>query len=95
MRVNNVSFAVDEPEQFFDEAREKAVTDARERAEQLADLAGVELGDPLSISESRGGGPTPFPELAFADSGRGGSATPIAPGEGEITLSVSVLYAVR
>ncbi len=94
VRVNNVSFAVDEPEQFFDEAREKAVADARERAEQLADLAGVELGDPLSISESRGGGPVPFPELAFADSGRGGS-TPIAPGEGEITLSVSVLYAVR
>lgn len=94
VRVNNVSFAVDEPEQFFDEAREKAVTDARERAEQLADLAGVELGDPLSISESRGGGASPFPELAFADSGRGGS-TPIAPGEGEITLSVSVLYAVR
>ena len=95
VRVNNVSFAVDEPEQFFEEARAKAVADARQRAEQLADLAGVELGDPLSINESRGGGGGPFPEFARLDSAATGGATPIQPGENEITLSVSVLYAMR
>ena len=95
VRVNNVSFAVDEPEQFFEEARAKAVADARQRAEQLADLAGVELGAPLSINESRGGGGVPFPEFARLDSAATGGATPIQPGENEITLSVSVLYAVK
>jgi uncharacterized protein YggE len=94
VRVNNVSFAVDEPEQYLEEARAKAVADGRQRAEQLATLAGVELGAPISINESRGGGPVPFPEFARADSALGGS-TSIQPGENEITLSVSVLYEVR
>ncbi len=93
VRVNNVSFAVDEPERFFAEAREKAVADAGERAAQLAALAGVELGDPLVITESTGGAPSPFP-AAFADSARV-SATPLQPGEEEITIAVSVTYAIR
>ncbi len=95
VRVNSVSFAVDEPEQFLEEAREKAMADARQRAEQLANLAGVTLGDPLSINESGGGGGNvPFPEFARAATARSG-ATPIQPGENEIELSVSVLYAIR
>lgn len=96
IRVNGISFSVDEPEQFFEEARKLAVEDARARAEQLADLAGVSLGDALSISESSGGGiPVPFAafegRIQAADTG--GSS--IAPGEGEIVLTVSMLYAVE
>ena len=65
------------------------------RAEQLADLAGVSLGPPRTISESRGGGPIPF----LGDTGgfrlEAQAATPISPGETEITLTVFVVYGIE
>ncbi len=95
VRVQSISFTVDEPEQYLTEAREQAMADARKRAEQLADLAGVSLGAPRTISESRGGGPIPF----AADTGgfrvEAQAATPISPGETEIALTVFVVYSIE
>lgn len=93
VRVNDISFTVDEPERHFTEAREQAVADARQRAEQLAQLAGVSLGAVRSISESTFGGPIP-PPMPFAAEGRGGGDTPVSPGEAEVTLTVNVVYEV-
>ena len=93
VRVNNISFSVDEPEQYLGEAREQAMQDARERAEQLAALAGVTLGQLRSVSESsaspqalgRGGFGA---EFAFAVA----APTPLSPGEIEVSLTVFVVY---
>ena len=93
VRVNNVSFSVDEPEQYLGEAREQAMQDARERAEQLASLAGVTLGTLRSVSESsaspqalgRGGFGV---EFAFAQA----APTPLSPGQTEVSLTVFVVY---
>jgi len=38
-RVNYISFSVDDPTRYHDEARDKAMADARGKAEQLASLA--------------------------------------------------------
>ncbi len=96
VRVNNVSFSVDEPEQYLGEARAQAMQDARERAEQLASLAGVTLGQLRSVSESsaspqalgRGGFGA---EFAFAAA----VPTPLSPGETEVSLTVFVVYEVE
>ena len=94
MRVNNVSFTVDEPEQYMAQAREQAMNDARARAEQLAELAGVTLGRARSISESTVA--TPFFErggpVAFAAVAQAAPPTPISPGETEVSLMVFVVY---
>ena len=94
VRVNNVSFTVDEPEQYMAQAREQAMNDARARAEQLAELAGVTLGRARSISESTVA--TPFFEhggpVAFAAVAEAGPPTPISPGETEVSLMVFVVY---
>ena len=97
IRVNGIRFEVDEPEQFFEEARRLAVEDARGRAEQLADLAGVELGKARTISESSGGvSPQFFAEdRAIAIPAAAGGATSISPGEGEIVLTVFVVYETK
>ena len=95
VRVQSISFTIDEPEQFFDQARADAMADARERAEQLAGLAGVSLGPPRTISESRGGGPIPFPGDAGGFGLEAQAATPISPGETEITLTVFVVYGIE
>lgn len=96
VRVNGISFTVDNPGQYLMQAREKAMDDARERANQLAHLASVELGDVRSISE----GSVSAPFLARSSFGGGGMSdfaelTPIAPGDTNISSSVFVVYEIR
>lgn len=94
VRVNGVSFAVDKPERFENEARDKAVADARARAEQLAKAAGVKLGRARSVNESFGGG-GPVPMRAMAGAAEDMVATPLSPGESEVTLTVNIVYEVE
>ena len=51
-RINGISFTVDDPDAYKVEAREEAMADAKAKAEQLAQLAGVTLGKPTYIAES-------------------------------------------
>ena len=93
IRVSHISFSLDDPEAAMAEAREAAMADAKARAETLAAAAGVSVGRPLSINESGGFFP-PVPifraEAAVADGA--GFDTAIAPGEQDITVTVSVVY---
>jgi uncharacterized protein YggE len=93
VRVNNVSFVVDQPERYQTEARNKAVADARAKAEQLAQLAGVDLGDARAVTEIAGSNP-PEPRLASAAS-QGAADTSLSPGQTEVTLTVSVIYDLK
>ncbi|KRR28890.1 SIMPL domain-containing protein [Bradyrhizobium retamae] len=83
--VGGIHFSVTQASKYLDEAREKAVADARRKAEIYAKTAGVTLGEPLSITEE--GAPVPLH--------RGKMAAPMAAGapvaQGEETLSVTVL----
>lgn len=96
-RVQSVSFNVDDQTPFLNQAREKAVADAKAKADQLARLAGVKLGNPASISESGGAtAPRPLALPAAADSkGGGAQETSISPGEMQITLNVQVRYTIE
>jgi uncharacterized protein len=94
IRVHGIQFTVDEPERYYDEARQLAVADAREKAQRLATLAGVSLGKVKTIAESTNGQvhpPIPFAGRAAQDSA---AETPIAPGETEIRLTVFLVYEV-
>ena len=95
VRVNGISFTVENPEEFLADARREAVANAREHAEVLADAAGVELGAPISINESSNfnGGPYPAAEMR-QDGGMGGGSTPVNPGEQELRISVSVVFGI-
>jgi uncharacterized protein YggE len=92
-RINGISFTVNDPTAYNNQAREKAMQDAAAKAQQLATLAGVNLGKVIYISES--GSYIPQPIRLF-DSAVGASAsTPISPGELDITLTVQVGYAIE
>jgi len=94
-RINNISFSVDDPTPYYEQARQQAVADARAKAEQLANLAGVNLGKPTYISEG-----TIYPPVVYRDAGMEAMApvpaptTPISPGEIELSLTVQVAYAI-
>ena len=97
VRVDDISFSVDDPSPYYREAREEAVADAEAKAEQLAKAAGVRLGEPTYISESTYITPPIFPRAvmeAVPVPGMEMPETPISPGEMEIRATVQVVYAI-
>jgi uncharacterized protein len=92
-RINGISFTMNDPTAYNNQAREKAMQDAKAKAEQMATLAGITLGKPIYISETSSYIPQPYNLKVYADSGS--ASTPISPGELDITLTVQVGYAIE
>jgi uncharacterized protein YggE len=89
-RINSVSYSIDDDSQLVKDARTRAFDDAKDRAEQYAQLAGLTLGDVISISESAGAtpptpSPTPMPRAAM-------EAVPLEPGQQTVTFSVTAIW---
>ena len=92
-RVNSISFSIDDATVYYEEAREEAMANAKAKAEQLAELAGVELGKPTYISEGTLYYPVDYRDAGMmAPEAEEGYITPISPGELELSLTVQVIY---
>ena len=89
--IGGINFVVSQASKLLDEARERAVADARRKAEIYAKAAGVTLGAPLSISEQGNSAPVPYRRMA---AGMAASA-PVAQGEETLQVSVSVSWAIK
>ena len=88
-RIDGISFTLQDGQAAMDEARRRAVADARRKAELLAGAAGVELGEVRDIREAGGGMPRPvMMERMAADV----AAVPIAEGEVSLSATVSMVY---
>ena len=95
-RIDSISFSVDDPSAYYEEAREKAMAEAKAKAKQLAELAGVRLGKPTYILEGAHVLPIyPRMEYEMAAPAPVPAETPISPGETEISLSLQVVYAIK
>lgn len=96
IRINSIGFTVDEPETYYDEARQKAMEDAKDKAAQLASLGDVTLGKPTYIGEGSFYIPVRY-DNALKEAADAGAIppTPISPGEMEISLTVQVVYAIK
>jgi uncharacterized protein YggE len=94
--INGVSFSVNDPAALEAQARDKAMADAKARAEQLAKAAGVTLGAPVSISEFTSG-PIPYEAKGFAaaDAAGGGAPVPVSNGQIQVNLQVNVTYLIK
>jgi len=90
--IYGVNFSVEDTAKLETDARAKAVADAKSRAEELAQLNGLQLGEVLSVSEVIGGSAFPMDSAA---KGMGGGGTPVQPGELEMSLSIQITYAVK
>ncbi len=94
-RINNLAFTIEDPIRYQDQVLQKAMTNAQDKAELLANLAGVKLGRPTFISTSA---TTPVPPVPIAISGKisaDASSTPISPGQLDIVTDVQVVYSIR
>ena len=92
--VQGVSFSLEDNELLVVAAREAAWKDARSKAEQLAGLAGVTLGAPTAISESVSA-PVPIQRYAAEAAPADAIATPIQPGELDVTITIQVTFGLN
>jgi uncharacterized protein YggE len=88
-----VNFSLEDQTKAQADARANAITDAKARAQALADLNGVKLGPVMSVSEVISGGsyPVAVPMAEKAAVGAG----PISPGELEVSYQVQVSYFIE
>lgn len=90
--VDQISFRVADQAAAETTARERAVADARARAETLAAAAGVAIVGVGAVVEG-GGGAIPFhPSFERAALAAKDAGTPIEAGMNEITATVSITY---
>ena len=53
-QMNGISFRIDTPEALLDDARKKAMADAKHKAELMAGEAGVVVGPPIEQDDESG-----------------------------------------
>lgn len=97
--VSSLNFTFDDPNKVQDEARSKAIADAKAKADELAKQLGVSIVRVVSYSDSGSGMPY---GVAY---GRGGVASSqaldakVAPeisvGQNKVTSNVSITYEIR
>ena len=92
--IYGVNFSVDDPSKLQADARTKAFADAKARAQSLAQLAGVSLGDVVSVSEF-GSGSSPIMMAQAPAAGMGGGGAPIQPGNLDVSMNVQVTFAIK
>src|SRR6201996_2294529 len=88
-RISSVSYSIADDSQLVKDARARAFNDAKNRADQYAQLAGLRLGKVLSISEATGGTPTgggPPPPRSMP------TAVPLEPGQQTVSFSVTAVW---
>jgi uncharacterized protein YggE len=93
--VGGVQFVLDDnkKKELQNQARKEAIKLAKEKAQSLADAAGIKLGRIIDIQESGGGAPAPMFELKTADRAGGeAQSTELNPGENKISITVTLSY---
>jgi uncharacterized protein YggE len=93
--VNGVSFTYQDPDAQLDAARRDAIAEARRRAELYASALNMRVVRIVAVQE--GGGfspPMPMPMMARMEAAQDAS-TPIAPGQIETRVRVSVTFELR
>lgn len=94
--VSQLSFTIDDPAELENQAREEAISKAKEKAKAVAKAGGFKLGRLLSIDE---GFVSPF-RFQAKGAGFGGefsapSAPVIEPGSQEITVNITLRYEIE
>ncbi|OGG64382.1 hypothetical protein A3C18_02670 [Candidatus Kaiserbacteria bacterium RIFCSPHIGHO2_02_FULL_54_11b] len=96
--VSGLSFTIDDQDKLEAEARDKAITKAKEKAEALADALGVSIVRVVGFNEG-GNGPIYYAkEMALGMGGATDAAVPapqLPVGQNKITSNVTVTYEIR
>jgi len=89
--INGISFSVDQPEKFQNEARVEAIQDATAKAELYAQAVGYKVKRIVTISEQEFYPQPPMPVMMRMQD-MAAEATPIAAGEVSLVQTVNVVF---
>jgi uncharacterized protein len=90
--VSGISLNLTDTSSLLAQARARAVDDATAKAAQYAQALGEPLGPVVSVTDQA---PTqPFPVYAAASSATAKGSVPISPGTQQLSVSVTVVFAV-
>jgi uncharacterized protein len=94
IRINGISFSIDNTASLNKQARDLALKDAMAKAQQIAATTGVKLGNAIYIAETS---PTvPFATPSFAQGAVSAPVTtPISSGTLEITIDVQMVFNIN
>ena len=96
-QVGGLTFTIDDPENLKQQAREKAIANAKTKAEALAKVAGVKLGRIISFNESSTSPSPVYRALGMGEMKAMDSAS-VAPqieaGSSEIIINATVEYEI-
>ncbi len=94
--VSGPNFAIDNPENVQNEARNKAIVDAQQQAKILAAQLGVHLKGITDFQVSNGGTVYPMAYAMKADSVGAAAPSPVLnPGQSDITSNVTITYRIK
>jgi uncharacterized protein len=92
-QIYGIAFDIAERQPLEDEARKRAVADARRKAAIYAEAAGVKLGRVMAIGETAGA-PPPVPIVGRAMMKAEAAPVPVAEGEQTVAIDVSVAWEI-
>ena len=93
-QINGPNLTIDHPEAALDEARGKAITTGRARADLYARALGMRVIRVISVSES-GGYSSPPPQPIMARAQMADAKTSIDPGEQQLQISVAMAFELQ
>ncbi|MBI4089747.1 MAG: SIMPL domain-containing protein [Candidatus Levybacteria bacterium] len=91
--VGGVTFTLNDEEKskLEEQARKQAIQKAKEKAQSIANSAGIKLGRIINVQENTTQ-PRPIPLMEKSDIGLGGSQTSVEPGQSTISITVTLSY---
>lgn len=95
-QVGSLTFTFDDPEKLNQDARAKAIANAKEKADALANILGVKLVRIINFTESSYIPPIPYSAERTLGMGGGGASTPdIQTGQNQVTSNVTIVYEIQ
>lgn len=93
-RIDGVQFKTSRKEELTSEARKLAMLNAREKASELAQALGQDIGKAIHISEVEQNGFIPVARAMEMKSDSSSNEQTIAPGELEVTVKANVTFSL-
>lgn len=92
-QIGNIEFVVDKPEKFREQARDRAIINAKEQAAALAKKLGIRLGRVVNIVESSdGSGPVPYMQKDTLSIAESAPVADLSPGSQTVVSTVTLYF---
>lgn len=97
VRINGLSLDITDDTQLLNAARAKAFANAKDAASQDASLAGRQLGEVVSVKETRttSAPPTPYYGYDLAAGMPAAKSVPIRAGKQSVSMTVNVVWSLQ